>query len=106
MGKHSSEADIPEDSTGTEISTETGNSLNHGDTHQSPSTLFMTGTRDMVLASSGTVDETHPMLAFQAQYVQTCDYHSLTEQDVGINKRSPRKRMRRELNFSLVSPIN
>jgi len=32
-------------------------------------TLFMTGTKDMVLASSGPVDETHPMLAFQAQYV-------------------------------------
>ena len=29
----------------------------------------MTGTKDMVLASSGPVDETHPMLAFQAQYV-------------------------------------
>ena len=32
-------------------------------------TLFISGTRDMVLAGSGRVDENHPMLVFQNQYV-------------------------------------
>ncbi len=32
-------------------------------------TLFMAGTKDMVLAGSGPVDENHPMLVFQGQYV-------------------------------------
>ena len=48
----------------------------------------MTGTKDMVLASSGPVDETHPCSHSKPNTYQTYAYHSLREPDTGTNKKT------------------
>jgi len=70
-------------------------------------TLFMAGTKDMVLASSGPVDENHPMLAFQSQYVNDVELAFIEGAGHWNQQENPEQTNQALLEFlKKVSPAN
>ena len=67
----------------------------------------MTGTKDMVLASSGPVDENHPMLAFQSQYVNDVELAFIDGAGHWNQQEKPEETNKALLQFlKKVSPTN
>ena len=70
-------------------------------------TLFMAGTKDMVLASSGPVDENHPMLAFQSQYVNDVELAFIEGAGHSNQQEKPEQTNQALIQFlQKVSPMN
>ena len=67
----------------------------------------MAGTKDMVLASSGPVDENHPMLAFQSQYVEDIELAFIEDAGHWNQQEKPELTNQALLQFlKKVSPTN